>query len=284
MPVFCGFANSFYIEGMLLNNMNNNELREKVRNFWNKEACGTKGIPADKFSRQYFDAIEERRYNVEPDVFSFAQFTRFYNQKVLEVGIGAGTDFLQWVRAGAKAYGIDLTQEAVEHVINRLKIYGLSAEEVRVADAEEIPYPDNSFDLVYSWGVIHHTPNTLKALDEIIRVTKVGGRIKIMIYNRHSLNAFYQHLRFGLFRFKSISWTIYHHMESLGTKAYSIKEMKKILAERPVEIKDIRAKATSYDLLWNRPPPFPFISYILAFLLGFNRIGWFMTIDLVKTN
>ena len=92
------------------------------------------------------------RYQIEPEIFAFAQFTRYRGQRLLEVGIGAGTDFLQWVRAGAKAHGVDLSREAVDHVKHRLQVYGLSAEDVRVADAENLPYEDNTFDVVYSWG------------------------------------------------------------------------------------------------------------------------------------
>jgi len=266
--------------------MSKEELKAKIKEFWNAEACGTHIAESAKYLRQYFNEIEDHRYSIEPEIFSFAQFTRFHDQKVLEVGVGAGTDFIQWVRAGAKAYGTDLTEEAIEHVKNRLAIYGLSAEEFRVADAENLPYSDNTFDLVYSWGVIHHTPNTIKALEEIIRVTRIGGRIKIMVYNRRSLNAFYQYLHFGLLRgrpFKSISWILYHHMESIGTKAYTIREMKSILAKYPIRIRDIRNSLSKYDLLWNKAFPFRFASYILACLLGLGRVGWFMTIDLEKT-
>lgn len=265
--------------------MSKEETKAQVRAFWNKQACGASSALSTKYSRQYFDEIEDSRYSVEPEVFSFAQFTRFRGQKVLEVGVGAGTDFIQWVRAGAKSYGVDLTEEAVEHVGNRLRVYGLSAEEVRVADAEDLPYADNTFDLVYSWGVIHHTPDTIKALEEIIRVARIGGIIKVMVYNRRSLNAFYQYLRFGLLGgkpFKSISWVLYYNMESIGTKAFTIREMKRILADYPVRIKYIRANVTKYDLLYNRASPFRFVSYILAFMLGFEKIGWFMTIELEK--
>jgi len=265
--------------------MNEEGIKAQVRAFWNKQACGASSALSTKYSRQYFDEIEDFRYSVESEVFSFAQFARFHGQKVLEVGVGAGTDFIQWVRSGTKAYGVDLTEESVEHVRNRLRVYGLSAEEVRVADAEDLPYTDNTFDLVYSWGVIHHTPDTIKALREIIRVTRIGGTIKIMVYNRRSLNAFYQYLRFGLLAgrpFRSISWVLYHNMESVGTKAFAIGEMKGILGDYPVRIKDICARATKYDLLYNRALPFRFVSYILAFLLGFEKIGWFITIELEK--
>ena len=267
--------------------MNEKEHKSRVKAYWSRETCGTAVAKSVKFSRQYFDEIEEYRYKVEPEVFSFAQFTRFHGQKILELGIGAGTDFIQWVRAGAKAYGVDLTEEAVEHAKKWLEVYGLSAEEVRVADAENLPYSDNIFDLVYSWGVIQYTPDTFKALAEIIRVTRPDGRIKIMIYNRRSLWAFYKYLRFGLLMgkpFRSISSILYQHCAGGGAKAFTIREVKRNLSKYPVCIKDIRARATKYDLLTHAPSSrFPrFLAYVLACLLGFDRVGWFMTFELEK--
>ena len=266
--------------------MNENELKNEVFTYWNNEACGTGISSSPKFSKKYFEEIEEFRYKVEPEIFSFAQFSRYYGQRVLEVGVGAGTDFLQWVRSGAKAYGTDLTPEAVAHVEHRLSLYGLTAEEVRIADAEDLPYPDNYFDLIYSFGVIHHAPNTIRALEEIIRCTRSGGIIKIMVYNRASLNAFYYYLKFGLLAgrpLRSFSNILYHHMESLGTKAFTVDEIKAILFNYPVKINKIETKVTSYDLLWNKSWIFRFIAYVLACIGGFHRCGWFLTFELSKT-
>jgi len=127
------------------------------------------------YSKEYFEEIERRRYDPvvgEPEIFSFAQFTRYSGKKILEVGVGAGTDFIQWVRAGAVAYGIDLTEKAIEHVRRRLEVYNLHAADIRVGDAENLPYEDNTFDLVYSFGVIHHSPDTERALSEIITLQR----------------------------------------------------------------------------------------------------------------
>jgi ubiquinone/menaquinone biosynthesis C-methylase UbiE len=262
-----------------------NELKGAVIAYWNAEACGTSAATSTKFTREYFDEIEQYRYEVEPEIFSFSQFSRFRDQKVLEVGIGAGTDFLQWVRSGAKAYGVDITEEAVKHVENRLEQYGLSAEEITTADAEDLPYEDGFFDLVYSFGVIHHSPDTIKALEEIIRCTRRAGVIKIMIYNRRSLNALYLYLTHGLLAgkpFRSFADVIYHHMESLGTKAYTISEMKAILSKYPVRIKKIGANATYYDLRLNKSRLQRLAAYILACLAGYHRCGWFLTIELIK--
>ena len=82
--------------------MNNENLKQEVYKYWNNASCGTEHTKKDKFSKEYFEEIEQLRYAAEPEIFSFAQFTRFKDKKLLEVGIGAGTDFLQWVRAVIK--------------------------------------------------------------------------------------------------------------------------------------------------------------------------------------
>jgi SAM-dependent methyltransferase len=260
-------------------------LKNDVKNYWNAAACGTEFINQPKYSLAYFQAIEAFRYTVEPEIFSFAQFTRFHDKKVLEVGVGAGTDFLQWVRAGAHAHGIDLTEEAVAHVTNRLALYNLAAADIRVGDAEKLPYPNDSFDLVYSWGVIHHAPDTLACLQEIIRVTKPGGVVKVMIYNRRSLFALYRYLQSALFKgkpFQSIKQVLYLHQESPGTKAFTVGEVKKMLAPLPVTVTQLKAPVTQHDLLYYKARPFRWMAYALACLFGWNRVGWFMMIELEK--
>jgi len=265
--------------------MDNEQLKRQVRDHWGADPCGSQTTAAERFSRRYFDEIEDFRYRTEPEIFSFAQFTRHHGQKMLEVGVGAGSDFVQWVRAGTQAHGVDLTDEAVEHVQKRLAVYGLSAAEVRTADAENLPYADDSFDLVYSWGVIHHTPDTPQALAELVRVARVGGTIKAMVYNRHSLFAVYRWLFSGLRRgrFKSLGWVIYHHQESPGTKAYTLREWRDMLLKLPVRIVRLQAPATYYDLLRDKPWFLRWPAALAACLWGMNRCGWYMTAEVIKT-
>ena len=202
---------------------NPNKLKNEVHDYWDNEACGTWFTDKDKYTKEYFEDIEKSRYEISPEILPFAEFDKFAGQKLLEVGVGAGTDFLQWVRGGTKAYGLDLTQEAIEHVEHRLALYGLQAEQLVVGDSENLPFDDNFFDVIYSWGVIHHTPNTEKALDEIIRVLKPGGIAKIMIYHRHSVLVYFFWLKHALLKgkpWRSFSDVLWHHMESIGTKAY----------------------------------------------------------------
>lgn len=260
--------------------------KERVEAYWNAGSCGSDTAEAEKFSRPYFEQIEDYRYRHESQIHAFAQFTRHHGQKVLEVGVGAATDFLQWVRAGARAHGIDLTEEAVEHARRRLAVYGLEAEEVRVADAENLPFPDDTFDLVYSWGVIHHSPDPMRALREIVRCTRPGGEVKVMVYNRRSLYAFYQWLRFGPLRgrpFRSVADVLYQHVESYGTQAYTLSEIQAEVAKLPVRPLRIAAPATGfYDLLNTRSKLFQGPAYVLACLRGFGRCGWFLEIHLRK--
>lgn len=261
------------------------ELKNEVARYWNKASCGTDHIQEEKFSHAYFEAIEKHRYEVEPEIFSFAQFSRFFGAQVLEVGVGAGTDFIQWVRSGAIASGVDLTEEAITNVKQRLSLYDLEAE-VKVADAEKLPFEENTFDLVYSWGVIHHSPNTQKCFEEIVRVAKPGASIKIMIYNRRSLVVLYRYLKEAFFRgkpFSSFKKVLFHHMESLGTKGYTHKEALQMLKGLPVKVEEIRSTVTSHDLLKAKSKKAQFFAYWMACLWGWDRCGFYMTLDLRKT-
>ena len=210
--------------------MDQNDLKQAVKNYWEQEPCGSWAATSRKYTREYFDEIEDYRYRVEPFIHQFAQFTRFRGKKVLEIGVGAGTDHVQFARAGALLSGIDLTEEGVAMVKKRLALEGLHSD-LRRSDAENLPFDDNSFDYVYSWGVLHHTPDTEKAVSEVYRVCKPGGRVCIMLYHRYSLLAVQFWLRYGLLKlkpFRSLRDVIYHHMESIGTKSYSQKEVRKL--------------------------------------------------------
>ena len=263
------------------------QLKNEVHDFWNKSACGTFMVDKEKYTLEYFEELEQLRYSMQPEIHAFAQFPRFYSKKLLEVGIGAGTDFLQWVRSGTKAYGIDLTEEAIEHVKYRLELYGLKAEEYKVADSEALPYPDNTFDIIYSWGVIHHTPNTEKAMKEIIRVCKPGGKCKIMIYHRHSLLAYFFWVKHALLKFrpwKSLAWILWNKMESIGTKAFTKKEVEKMLENEAIENVIIKPVLSYYDRLERFNKLFQIISKFVAFILGGDKAGWELTIEFDKKN
>lgn len=243
-------------------------LKDQVRVFWEREPCGTKTAAAAPGSPEFFAQIERRRYELEPFVPGFAEFTRWQGRDVLEVGVGLGTDFVQFVRARARAVGIDLTEAAVAAVHQRLELEGLRAD-VRVGDAEALPFPDASFDLVWSYGVLHHTPDTIRAVREIRRVLRPGGEARVMLYARHSWLAFGAWVRWALLRGRprrSIADVLATHLESPGTKAYTEGEIRTLFAE--FSSVDVRRIVTPYDRR---------VAWRIADLTG-PKLGWFFAI------
>jgi ubiquinone/menaquinone biosynthesis C-methylase UbiE len=147
--------------------------------------------------------------------------------------VGAGTDFVQWVRAGANATGVDLTEQGVALTRERLDLEGRQAN-VNTADAERLPFEDESFDIVYSWGVLHHSPDTRQAISEVHRVLRPGGTALVMIYHLRSwvaLNVWALHAAARGRPWKSPRWAVYNHLESPGTKAYTTREARELFSQ-----------------------------------------------------
>ena len=165
----------------------NSRLKERVRAFWQEHPCGTKFADAPPGSRKFFELVEAHRYEKEWHIPEAAGFAQTKDLRVLEIGCGLGTDGAQFAKAGANYTGIDLTQAAVDLAQKRFELFNLPGT-FRVADAERLDFPDNSFDMVYSHGVLHHTPDTAGAVREIHRVLRPGGRAVVMLYHRNSYN------------------------------------------------------------------------------------------------
>ena len=208
---------------------------QEVIEHWESETVGTRYSSSDT-TKQFYAEIRKARYELEPFIRSFAEFESAKGINVLEIGVGAGSDFSNWVANGATATGIDITTAAIEHTHAHLDSLDLSGKEALLtqANAEALPFPDDSFDLVYSWGVLHHTPDTAKALAEVRRVLRPGGRIRIMVYNKYSWSAWMMWGIHGLLKgkpFKSPRACVYDNLESPGTKSYSIREADKLVSE-----------------------------------------------------
>ncbi len=223
--------------------------KQDVHDFWNKASCGEDLYLLSTDKAGYL-AQAKARYDLEGQmIFDFAKFGQTKNLKVLEVGVGLGADHQQFAEAGAELFGIDLTERAIERTRHRLNTFGLKSNLV-VGDAENLNFADQSFDRVYSWGVLHHSPNTSKAIEEVWRVLKQGGVANIMIYHKWSIIGFILWLRYALFGLRpwlTLNQIYDRYLESPGTKAYSVKEAKKLFAH----FKEVRIKTvlTHGDLL-----------------------------------
>jgi ubiquinone/menaquinone biosynthesis C-methylase UbiE len=223
-------------------------VKEAVRQFWSRTPCGSWDATAPEGTREYYDQVERRRYELEPFIHGYAEFASTRDQEVLEIGVGLGTDHIQFARAGAHLSGVDLTQRGVDLVRRRLDLEGLSSQ-LAVADAERLPFPGERFDAVYSWGVLHHTPDTPRAVAEAVRVLRPGGRICVMVYARHAWVSYGLWARHGPLSgrpLRSLSDVLYHHMESLGTKGYTKRQARAMFTG----VADLRVEkvCTPYDV------------------------------------
>lgn len=168
-------------------------MEEEIQNFWQNNPCGA-GLVGDlsEESRtaylEFFDRYDNYRYTKEPHILENLKKIDFRDKQVLEIGLGQGTDGEQIVKQGGIYSAVDLTEESVKRVQTRFELKNLPFEEVQQASALELPFKDNSFDIVFSHGVLHHIPEIDRAQKEIARVLRPGGRLIAMLYARHSVN------------------------------------------------------------------------------------------------
>lgn len=208
--------------------------------------------------REWFEQIARTRRALEPYIGEFARFKEARSKRVLEIGVGSGSDFIRWCEYADHATGVDLTAAGVALTAERLSLAGVpeSRYTLLMADAERLPFPDRSFDIVYSWGVLHHTPDTERAYREVLRVLKPGGAMRTMIYHAYSWTGLMLYLVHGFSRARfslGLRGAIYHYLESPGTKSYSRAEGAALASQ--AGLRDVRAttRLGPGDLLLIKP-------------------------------
>jgi SAM-dependent methyltransferase len=159
---------------------------QEVRAFWDAHPCGS-AISQRNDRRGYFAEIRQKRYSTESHIPIIARFEAFADKDVLEIGCGIGTDGVEFARHDARYVGVDLSPRSLALAREQFDLWGLHGE-LLVADAERIPFEGGGFDHVYSFGVIHHSPDPAAIVSEIHRVLRPGGTFCVMLYNRSSIN------------------------------------------------------------------------------------------------
>jgi ubiquinone/menaquinone biosynthesis C-methylase UbiE len=206
--------------------------KDAVRDFWEKAPCGEVYAIGDSLQDR-LESHARSRYELESGLAPFARFADGKGKDVLEIGVGMGADHVEWAKADpASLTGVDLTSRAIEYTRARLDCYGLSSR-LLVADAENLPFEDSRFDIVYSWGVLHHTPDTRRAVSEVLRVLRAGGVARVLIYHKHSLVGYMLYLRYGLLAGHprtSLEQIYTNYVESPGTKAYTVAEARSLFS------------------------------------------------------
>jgi SAM-dependent methyltransferase len=219
---------------------------ENVKKYWDERPCNIRHSTSEIGSQQYFDEVEARKYFVEPHIPHFAQFERWRNRKVLEIGCGLGTDTINFARAGAQVTAVDLSERSLELARQRAEIFGFTDRiKFYQANAENLSdiVPREPYDLIYSFGVIHHTPHPEQVIDQIRQhYVKPGTTLKLMLYYRFSWKVFWIIVTSGKGAFWKLDKLVAQHSEAQTgcpvTYSYSRKSVKRLI-EPGFEISDV---------------------------------------------
>jgi ubiquinone/menaquinone biosynthesis C-methylase UbiE len=217
----------------------------KVREYWNRRPCNIRHSNQPIGTKEYFDEVEARKYFVEPHIPDFAEFERWRDKKVLEIGCGIGTDTINFARHGAAVTVAELSDESLRIAQQRAEVFGLSDKiDFYNGNAEELPsfVPVQLHDLIYSFGVIHHSPHPEKILAEATEYLKPGGTLKVMVYNRRSWKVLWMVLKYGRGDFRKARELIAEHSEaqfgSPVTYAYTTSELSRMFARYGFRVTD----------------------------------------------
>lgn len=208
---------------------------ETVQEYWDNRPCNIYHSTRERGTKEYFDEVEKRKYFVEPHIVDFAEFGKWKNKKVLEIGCGIGTDTINFARAGAKVTAIDMSKSSIDVAQQRAKVFGLDNISFYHGNAEELSQivPVEEYDLIYSFGVIHHTPFPYKVADEIRKYMHANTLFKMMVYNRYSWKALGILMHYGKGAFWRWDGLIARYSEAQEgcpvTYAYTRKTVKSLL-------------------------------------------------------
>jgi len=170
--------------------MSNDTTIDTVYKFWNDRPCNIRHSSKEVGTKEYFEEVTKRKYIVESHILTFANFPAYKDKLVLEVGCGIGTAAQSFIENGAIYTGVDLSDKSIEIAKQRFDVFNLKGN-VFQANIEELDnINDTQFDLVYSFGVLHHTPSIEKSISNIYKMLKPGGEFKMMLYAKNSWKYF----------------------------------------------------------------------------------------------
>jgi 2-polyprenyl-3-methyl-5-hydroxy-6-metoxy-1,4-benzoquinol methylase len=221
----------------------------QVEEYWDRRPCNIRHSTKPPGSREYFDEVEQRKYFVEPHIPGFAEFPRWRDKRVLEIGCGIGTDTMNFARQGASVTAVDLSEKSLEMARKRAAVYDLK-DRIRFchcsAEQLERVVPSEPFDLIYSFGVIHHTPHPERVLEQLRNYVRPGSTVKIMVYNRYSWKVFWILMTYGKCQFWRLSELVARYSEAETgcpvTYSYSKGELRSLMERSAFHVNQIRAE------------------------------------------
>jgi 2-polyprenyl-3-methyl-5-hydroxy-6-metoxy-1,4-benzoquinol methylase len=220
---------------------------ERVKDYWDRRPCNIRHSPRPIGTKEYFDEVEARKYFVEPHIPGFAQFERWQGKRVLEIGCGIGTDTINFARHGARVTAVDLSEKSLEIARGRTSVYGLRDRvQFFSGNAEELNrfVPVEPYDLIYSFGVIHHTPHPEAVLEGLKKYARPGTTVKIMVYHRRSWKVMWILLTEGKGRFWNLQDLVTKNSEAqMGcpvTFTYTRREGRGLLERHGFRVREVQ--------------------------------------------
>ncbi len=222
---------------------------ERVKEFWDARPCNIRHSPKPIGTREYFDEVEARKYFVEPHIPRFAQFERWKGKKVLEIGCGIGTDTINFARHGAYVTAVELSERSLEIGRKRAEVYGLSDRiHFYLGNAEELSrfVPVDTYDLLYSFGVIHHTPHPERVIEQMRYYVQPGSIVKIMVYHRYAWKVLWILLTYGKGQFWRLAEIVARHSEAQTgcpiTYTFTRREVQNLLEQYGFSVTDMQVE------------------------------------------
>jgi SAM-dependent methyltransferase len=255
---------------------------DMVREYWNARPCNIRHSPSPLGTREYFDEVEARKYFVEPHIPRFADFERWRGKRVLEIGCGLGTDTINFARHGALVTAVDLTERSLELARERARVFGLEDRICFVrADAEKLSaaVPVEPFDLIYSFGVLHHTPRPDRVLEELRQYAGPRSVVRIMVYHRWSWKVLWILLGYGKGQFWKLKQLIAEYSEAQSgcpvTYSYSRREGRRLLEDHGFRVVDAQVDHIfSYSI-----PEYVQYQYKLMWYFRWMPESWFHALE-----
>lgn len=208
-----------------------------VKTFWNKRPCNIKHSKKLLGSREYFDEVEKRKYFVEPHIPNFAEFEKWKGKRVLEIGCGIGTEAINFARNGAILTVIELSNESLNLTKKRFEVYGLQANFIlgNAENLDKLISETKKFDLIWSFGVIHHSPHPKVILEKCKKFLKDTGELRMMVYSKISYKLFYIMRETGIWDFSYLDKLISTYSEAQTgcpiTYSYTLEGAKKLFSD-----------------------------------------------------
>jgi 2-polyprenyl-3-methyl-5-hydroxy-6-metoxy-1,4-benzoquinol methylase len=253
------------------------DIKNEIVEYWDRQPCNINHSKSELGTLQYFEEGAAKRYKAEPHIKEFADFSSYNGKRVLEIGCGIGADAIEFAKAGAEYVGIDISQESLNLAIQRFKVYNLEGKFYLRSGDEDLS-DLGKFDLVYSFGVLHHYPDIQQTLDNIHDSLVDNGKLKFMVYAKNSWK--YAMIQKGLDQYEAQSACPY-------AIAYTNDEIYQLLNGK-FDVQNIKqAHCFMYNVMLYKQNIFQLESWFAAMPVDMRDaireyLGWHLLVDAKK--